>query len=41
MDVTEAANRDYFNTSSPGLLDHGPGQEQGLIVFLYEFVYAG
>ena len=41
MDVTNAANLKYFNISNPGLLEHEPGQEQGLTVLLYEYFYVG
>ena len=41
MNVTDAAILQYYNISNPGLLEQEPGQEQGLIVFLYESFYDG
>ena len=39
MDVTNAANLKYMKIFNPCSLEQGPGQEQSLIVFLYEYFY--
>ena len=41
MNTTNAVNPDYYNISIPWQAqEQEPGQEQGLVVFLYESFYA-
>ena len=39
MNITIAANLEYFNLYTPGPLEQEPGQ--GLTVVVYEYLYAG
>ena len=41
MNKTNAVNPDYYNISIPWQAQgQAPGREQGLLVFLYGYVYA-